>query len=286
MSEPLQPDFSINLLHIGDAGSAFRTQNSPGEYQRRNMVDRGCGSEFCVQGNLTKVIHGKFLPGGGPATIIVMEFRFLSFESARRFRKATIELLFADCIDSKPKGSRDPEVVRIAPMDKNLLNKIQEDRVLSREINLSGGAGFGNYVNIGGGIHEGVSKSFKIESGASVDGAMRMEGRNKGTKNQATWNLLENSTIGDGIPSFLRSAILLKRKNDDPFIATIKIEAKVDRWHSLGSTIQNMLGKTPKDDPIIFDPGLKPVEEDIPTGMEIENLSAFDITKLWAVKPA
>lgn len=282
MSEPTQPsDFAISLLRTGDEGSAFRVQNSPGELQRRHIIDRG--SEFTLQGDLIKVVHGRYSPGGDPATLIVTEFRFLSCDNTRRFREATIELLFADSVESEPDGSRDPEVVKIAPIGRNSMNPTQEEWTSKRTASASGEAGSGSIGRLGGSVSWEISKVFGKEYRASVNGAVRIEGRNQGTKNQARWSLLENASRADGIPSLLRSAILLRRKSDDQFVATIKIKAKVDTLHSLQSTLQNLLGKTPKDDPVFFDPESEPVG-DIPIDMDIEDLSSYDLTKLSVVE--
>lgn len=284
MSEPTQPSsFVINLLQTGDVSPrpVIRIQNIPGEFQRRHIIDRG--SEFTVQGDLLKVIHGHFSPGGDSATLIVAEFRFLSSENSRQFREATIEFLFADSFDFESDGSRDPEVVRIAPIGKNSMNPTQEKWTTKRTTNASGEAGGGDYGKLGGNISWEISKSFEKEYQASVNGIVRIEGRNYGAKNQARWDLLENASRGDGIPSLLRSVILLKRKGDEHFAATIKIKAKVDALHSLQSRWQDLLGKTPKDDPVFFNPDLGPLG-DIPTDMDIENLSSYDLAKLSAAE--
>lgn len=282
MSEP--SDFSISLERTGDAGSSFRTKNMPGQLQRQVMVDRGSKSDFTVQGELVNVIHGLASPDGRPATLIVAEFRFLSADNARRFREATIELLFAESLDPKSKGFDDPEVVRIAPMERNSLNRTTEAWTTTRSSSASATIG-AEIANLGGSLSWEIRKSFEKEYRAIVNGAIRIEGRNYGTKNQARWNLLENPNSRDGIPSLLRTVVLLLRKDDEDFFATIKIKAKVDILHSLYSKFQNVLGTTPKDDPVFFDPDLPPVGE-IPEGLELDNLSAFDLTKLSVIQTA
>lgn len=282
MSE--SPGFAINLERTGDAGSSFRTQNMPGQLQRQNMVDRGSNSDFTVQGDLIKVIHGQFSPDGKPATLIVAEFRFLCADNSRRFREATIELQFAESLDPKSKGFDDPEVVIIAPTGNNSLNPTQEAWTTTRTSSASAETGM-DFAKLGGSLSWEISKSFEKEYRAIVNGAVRLEGRNYGMKNQARWNLLENASRCDGIPSLLRTAILLKRKDNTDFLATIKIKAKVDILHSLHSKFQNLLGTTPKDDPVFFDPDLPPVGE-IPEGLDLDNLSGYDLTKLSAAESA
>lgn len=274
--------FAISLERTGDAGSSFRTQNMPGQLQRQSLVDRGSNSDFTVQGDLINVIHGQFSPDGKPATLIVAEFRFLTADSSRRFRAATIELQFAESLDPNSKGFDDPEVVRIAPVGNNSLNPTQEAWTSTRTSSASAEAGV-DFAKLGGSLSWEISKSFEKEYRAVVNGAIRIEGRNYGMKNQARWNLLENESSRDGIPSLLRTGVLLIRKDNEDFLATIKIKAKVDILHSLHSKFQNLLGTTPKDDPVFFDPDLPPVGE-VPEGLELDNLSGYDLTKLSAAE--
>ena len=278
-SEPL--GFSINLLRTGSEGSAFRTQNAPGgEFQRENLVDRS--SDFVVQGGLVNVIHGRFSPGGDEATLIVAEFRFHSSKASRRFRQATIELLFSSTSD----GFRDPEVVKISPMGKNSLNPTYESQELKRTIGATAEVNGGSLlpVKVGANVVWEDGKSFDKEYRATVTGVMRIEGRNYGSKNQANWVMLENKSAAnrDGIPTLLRTAILLRRKNAGIFTATIQIKTKVDTRDSIYSKLENLLGKTPKDDPVFFNPDLPPMG-DVPSDMEIGNLSGYDLGKLSTV---
>jgi len=283
-SEPLS--FSINLLRTGSEGSAFRTRNAPGEFQRENLVDRD--SDFMVQGDLVNVIHGSFSPGGDEATLIVAQFRFLSSKASRRFRQATIEFLFSSSLANTSESFRDPEVVKISPIGKNSLNPTYEFRELKRTIGATVEVNGGSLLPVkleGNAIWE-VGKSFDKEYRATVTGAMRIEGRNYGSKNQASWVMLENRSAAnrDGIPTYLRTAILLRRKYGGIFTATIQIKTKVDTRNSIYSKLENLLGKTPKDDPVFFNPDLPPMG-DIPSDMEIGNLSSYDLGKLSTVVP-
>jgi hypothetical protein len=85
-------------------------QNKPGEVQRRLLFDRSTSTSVVAQGKLVDVLHGYLSPGGDPATLITIDFRFLSPKS--RIRSATIKLRFAD---SNSQRNVDPEVLGIAP---------------------------------------------------------------------------------------------------------------------------------------------------------------------------
>lgn len=269
----------ISLEPCGDPGSAYRVQNkSPQEIQRQHLVDRGSGSDLALQADLVKVIHGHMHAGGPPATLIVAEFKFLSFGNSRRFREATIELLFATIDGGDPDGSEDPEVLDIAPAGKYSMNQTTAELGETRSAGVTGTAG-GSPASAGITLSWQMSKSFQKGYQASVIGVKRIEGRNQGKKNLARWALLENPNVRDGIPTLLRSAILIQRENDDRFIAMIKIEGKVNVLYKLQNALQDLLGRVQKDDPVFFDPAAPPAGG-IPDDMNIEELKSYDLMKL------
>jgi len=275
-------NFSISLFQVGAEGAIYRVQNASGEFQRQHIIDRD--ADFMVQCNLVNVIHGIFSPGGDEATVIVIEFRFHSTKNGRQFREANIEILFKGAIDNMADGDSDPEVVEILPKGKWVLDPTYEARKLERDGGMGGRArgGIGELE-----VH--VSRRETIssvkESRASVTGAIRIEGRNFGATNLAKWTMLENSSDAntDGIPTVLRAAILLKRKCGGYFKATVKIKTKVDARNSVYNKLEDLLGMTPKDDPVLFNPSLPP-EEDVPADMDIGNLSSYDLERLSKVE--
>lgn len=80
----------------------------------------------------------------------------------------------------------------------------------------------------------------------------------------------------------LRVAVLLKRKSEARFAATIKIEVGVDRILDTAEIlIQTLLAE--KDDPIHFDPQLEPMGE-IPANIDRKTLSSYDLKGICAVE--
>ena len=110
----------------------------------------------------------------------------------------------------------------------------------------------------GGGGPASISAGFAWERTASQDeqdqttvsGMIRYEGRPGGEKNAARWILMENKSQKNGIPSFLRTSILLQRENSEKFTAVVKIGTEVD----FKSSLKSLFGRKDKDDPVIFDP--------------------------------
>lgn len=110
----------------------------------------------------------------------------------------------------------------------------------------------------GGGGPASVTGGFAVETTVSQDkqdqttmnGTIRYEGRPGGGKNAARWVLMENNSQKSGIPSFLRTLILLQREDSKKFTAVVKIATQVD----FKAALKSLFGKKDKDDPVHFDP--------------------------------
>lgn len=270
--------FIIPLLPVGDEGSSFRVRNAPGgEIQRPHLVDRG--SDFTVQGDLVSVLHGHFTPEGDQATLIIAEFRFLSSKSSRRFRRAMITWQFAN---SDPNDGADPEVVRIAPYGHFSINPTSKSVETKRSANISAQAGL-SVGSLETGAAWELTEYINKKDQTTLAGTIRLEGRTYGESNTARWTFSENKSQSDGIPTLLRAAVLLRRKSDAQFVATIKIDAKVDMLYSLGNQFQRLFGDTWNDDLVYFDPQLKPTGEPL-VNVDPENLSSYDLKSITAVE--
>lgn len=83
------------------------------------------------------------------------------------------------------------------------------------------------------------------------------------------------------MPSYLQTAVLLKRKNHDRFMASIEITAEIDGF-SFKDTIQKLSGRI-EDDPVVFDPHSKPMGP-LWAATDMENLAQCDLQKLVEVR--
>jgi hypothetical protein len=274
--------FDIVLCPTGDAGSGFRVKNMPGgELQRRHIVDRASSlrSSLHVQADLVDVVHGTMESGGPPATLLIVDLRFQSPGRDRRFRKASVELRFAD---EQERSICDPEVLEIAPYDHFTLNQtgLSEESKLGAHVSIRAGA-MGASVGAGG-YWEQSTKAKRLDA-ATVMGSIIYQGRCWGPKNVARFALHENASQKDGIVSKLRIAILLRRHpGNDRFLAFVEIEAEVDARYALGNTIAMMAGRLSKDDPVVFDPQrCEPTRSDI----DRENLGGCDIASFIGIAP-
>lgn len=115
-------------------------------------------------------------------------------------------------------------------------------------------------------------------------GRKALEGRNIGSMNAAQWALFENRARQDGVPSYLRTAVLLKRGSDERFFGTIQITTDVGGF-SFEGTIQNVLGRTEKVDPVIFDPRVPPMRP-LDGFIDPSDLASCNLKELAAVHSA
>ena len=101
----------------------------------------------------------------------------------------------------------------------------------------------------------------------------------------ARWSLTENASQSDGLPSYLRVALLLRLKNNNQFQAEISVKADVDVAYTIKNSIRSFLGQ--QIDPIIFDPKID-IFGNTPSGVVVDqkNLSqiAGALDNLCAVR--
>jgi len=259
------PSFDIGLSPAGDAGSSFRTQNDPSApLQRSNYIERKGAVD--IRCSCLDVIHGLYSAESGVfATLIVLQFRFDARKRARRFESVDISLEFG----ARKPGQGGPEVYAIAPVGRmSLVPTVQHEEV-KRTASLQMGG-----ITARGAV--GWEKSVSKDTGdqTTVTGSIDLRGRNWGKSNCASWTLLENKTTKTGVPTSMRTAVLLKRKDESQFQCVVKIVASVD----FKSTLERVFGgkgRTPKDDPVLFHPELEPTNN--LQEYCIEKLGAFDL---------
>lgn len=266
------PSFDIGLSSTGDAGSSFRTQNDPSApLQRSNYVERNKGG-VDIRCSCLDVIHGLWSSSSDKfATLIILQFRFDPRKRARRIQDANIVLRFAGM---KP-GEGDPEVVAIAPDGSfNLVPTTQHE-----ETTRGGSLALGAAAPVGGltatgtlSLEKAISRDTSDHT--TVTGSIDLKERNWGAKNCASWTLLENKTTKTGVPKSMRTAILLKRKDENPFQCIVKIDAGVD----FKSSLERMFGGKPRDDPVLFDPELEPTNN--LQKYDTEELGSFNVESM------
>lgn len=229
----------ILLLEEGDPNSAFRTQNVPGDKARKVLVDRG--DALVLRAAMVSVTHGQFTANGDGATLLIFEFNFQALKSSRRFTRGKITLIFEDASGNVKNR---PEVSAIAPDGTFAINKTTS----MQDVHQSFTAGIKGDVGIGGGAELGYvwekAQVKEVEHATFLVGVKRLFS-DFGNDNGVIWSMEEDSEKKQGIPTFLRAGVLLRRRDDVPFRFTINVDTGVD----IGGKIQRLLGFE-KPDPI------------------------------------
>jgi len=254
-----------------DEDSTYRTQNDPSRpHQRSNVVERkGSVDVRCVA---VDVVHGWLEPDGDPATLLVFDFQFDARKRARRIIEAHISFTFAS------EGSTtDLVVLNMAPKGRMTVVQTRqtETTTLGGEAN-AGGGGLG--MTLGGGLKWEKSVKRETSDATTVVGTIDLVGRNWGPSNGVSWTLLENRSVATGVPASVRTAVLLQRADPkSEFHAAFKIRAQAD----MQSSVEKLFGKTPKDDPVLYDPSLPPTNK--LRNYEVDHLGKIDLNDLSAV---
>ncbi len=273
--EDLGEDEGIEIeLGLGDESdepSTFRTQNDPARpYQRSNVIERkGALDVRCIA---IDVVHGTLEPEGEPATLLVFDFHFDPRKRARRIVEARMNFVFAGT-GSTPA----PAVLKMAPRGRMVVVPTQQTESSTVGVNANAGGGALG-ISLGTGLKWEKSVSRETNDATTVVGSVDMVGRNYGEPNGVSWALIENRSLENGVPAHLRTAVLLQREGEESaFQATVTIRVKAD----LRSAVERLFGKTPRDDPILYDPSRPPTHK--LQDYDAENLGKVDLQALSAV---
>jgi hypothetical protein len=258
-----------------DEDSTYRTQNDPSRpLQRSNVIERkGSVDVRCVA---VDVVHGSLEPHGEPATLLVFDFQFDPRRRARRIVEARMSIIVAGT-GSDPA----PAVLKMAPRGRMTVVPTTQTESSTRggeaKAEIRGGA-LGMGISFGAGLKWEKSVSRETSDATTVVGITELVGRNYGAANGVSWALIENRSVGTGVPAHVRTAVLLQRDtNASAFQAVVKIRAQAD----LRTSVERLFGKTPKDDPILYDPSLPPTHK--LQHYEVDQLGKVDLQALSAV---
>ncbi|OIW30487.1 hypothetical protein CONLIGDRAFT_679269 [Coniochaeta ligniaria NRRL 30616] len=254
-----------------------RVKDLGGEQQPLRTIDEDVGDNaLTVQCDMAQVVHGTMVEGGSPATLIVFQFVFLPRSNARRFKEATITITFSA-----------GNVEKATPNNTWAMLRSSKEQKISHSVSPSLEAAFGPGKATMGYTWQ-LEESIEVEGYAKVEGLKRALGQSTsiGPKrtNTVIWTLRENNTkqIKSGIPSFVQTAVLLKREKTvrEPlgakFSADIVIRGEVDnhewvkdKWKK---AVKGMSGKRHKGEDVIFNPELNRGSVE-----DVDNLESVDL---------
>ncbi|KAI0099323.1 hypothetical protein GGR51DRAFT_564970 [Nemania sp. FL0031] len=267
--EGLSP-WTIPLAPTGNQGSGFHTRNDPAQpFQRTNYIERRGAVE--VRCSCVEVVHGFLDPDDDAfCTLLVLEFRFDARKQARRILSVDIELRFDGL--SNPNH---PEVYAIAPCGNFSVAPTMQSESFTRSANIGLSAGPTSVATLSAGINYDRNLTRDVTYATKVTGATALRGRNFGQPNSASWTLLENPATKTGVPVAMKTAILLKRQDEEQFQCIAMIKARAD-WRS---SLESVFGSTPPDDPVLFDPAMKPTSDTY----DVLNLGRVDLEALSSI---
>ncbi|RYP70536.1 hypothetical protein DL769_004929 [Monosporascus sp. CRB-8-3] len=234
--EELGKDLDIILLPAADGKTDAEPHGKQPEF-RKTAEQTNYGDRLLTRANIVGVTHGNLLPGGDPATLLILEFRFLSMQKGRRFTSCNITVKFEDS-----GGDADfcPEVWRMVPEGVYALHKTEKVRT----VKIMGKAGIQGPSVETVGANTGVSwereETDKVEAWTQLTGTRYQLGGGGEKDDAMIWVMQENGAKKTGIPTFLRAAVLLRREADVPFNVTISVKAKVD--FNVSQTVSDLRG--------------------------------------------
>ena len=269
---PLMPNAGDNDDVQGTSGE-FRLQPEyEGQVEQPNLISYG--TSLHVQADLVEVVHGYLRNKEDPATLIIIEFQFTSTHASRKFRHVEIIYQFQDF---DPSDTDPPTVYNMAPIREFSMSRTEKTEELTRGANITGGGGAGP-ANLSLGLTWNLVEKQTKTKQATLKGIKKVHNRHppRPPHQTAWWALSENPTDDNGVPNFLRAAILLKRKSHDKFKSTLTIKAKVDILYPM----QDRGGKRDIA-PALYDPGQ---HRATPTKFDSDNLELINLNDLISIQ--
>lgn len=234
---------------------------SYGKPQHRNFTGYDQKRPAVVYGYRHATIHGYFVDREDErkaGSLIILDWQFLPRDPSKRFRFVRINVVFAG-----PDGCsvwEEPAVYQMAPRGTHALLETTYTENKKKGLEASLGAEFGGSASL--------KSMYELSTSTAMADKIRISGqpyldfsagpeRDPDRLNAVEWNFFENASQRSGLPTYVRTAILLSRETDDEFTATFTIRAKVGALTDIATGLKKVLGRKEEDDPIIFVPSIK-----------------------------
>lgn len=203
-------EFIIDLHEVGSSGSGgtYHSRDDKGKRFPQLLVDEGNKTQ--VKGNLIMAFHGNLEPCGDPASLLIFEFN-LTAPNGRRFTKATITITFED---GTGPNSNDPEVYDLGPRGVFALNKATDSKDVTHAVDAAINATPIPAAGGSLGYHWTMSKTVSRTHSAILNGMSRRF-KSSGEETTAMWVMEEDPVLGEGVPFFLRTAVVLRHDADE-----------------------------------------------------------------------
>ncbi|KAF4995237.1 hypothetical protein FGRMN_5268 [Fusarium graminum] len=263
----------------------------------------GSARLMSVIGIMPTVVHG-FDDDDEPHTLVVMEWKATPMRQGLRFKSVTIEMSFSafgsrgaaegDARDMQKQGVPfnywDPEVLKAVPTGNQWYNNTSRKVGGKSALELGFSAGFEPFISAGPKWRMEKDTERNVTDAVQVTGEPFVVGSGRNRPNAVRWVMLENESQRSGVPAYLRTAILLKRKTNDDgiFLGHVEIETHVSHWEDVKEKVYKMRGQVKQDEPVIFNPKCESTKGPSSKGNRIR-LDKIDLAsefRLLSLKPA
>lgn len=253
--------FELELDEVDEEEFELRIK-AYGKKQHRNITGYDQKGPAVVYGRRFATGHGNLVDENGnekPGTLVIFDWNFQSRDPEKRFKFVRINMVFAG-----PKGCpawEEPAVYKMVPQGTFSLLRT----TYTEEKKKSLAASLGIQPSL---VSADVSPSYELSRTTEIGDSILVSGqtyldysrgpeRDPDRPNAIEWTFSENTSQRSGLPTIVRTPVLLVRETDDAFTATFSIRTKVSATSDLNLRVKKLLGKTEEDDPIIFDPTMK-----------------------------
>jgi hypothetical protein len=255
------------FVDANDEDAQWQINDQPGQRHREYLTGWEAKNQAGVKGRLVEVVHGfKGNDEGKPRTLIVFEWRLVPGDNVARIRNVKIIAAFK-AIGTRdgvrPGGNLtdwDPVPIDWAPKNPVLshFSKASETDTASTELGAQ--AGYQSYLSFSGKRNDGSTQTVERIGYRYITGSPLFVDKNNGTVNGMEWRFAENLQLKSGVQYEVRTAVLLRRTEDDfdKFNVTVVAEANFSRLGHTFGKVCRALKLRPTDGPAGFDPKVLP----------------------------
>lgn len=274
----------IPMIPEGEGHNAYRTRLPDGTtFQALLMSQGNHGNAVQSRARIAKVMSGTFTTKGQePATLLIFDFQFQTPRQRRRFTNAEIIIEFQDAENRQAKTGGDhrldPVVTKILPQGDFALKRGTSTASITQTFNAEAGGGWGGIVDGKLGYGWELKKDITQEHYTSLSGTpsnRRQEGY--GEDNAAIWWLEEDQETHQGIPRFLRTAVLVRLAGPRSFCVSLFVNTGVDMVTDILSFWG--IGQSEFIDPVTIDSGFKLDSDEEHDAASLKEMGKMDIAK-------
>ncbi|KAG5818948.1 hypothetical protein H9Q74_000240 [Fusarium xylarioides] len=214
-------DDTIFLFPVPDSEiGGFPRGKSPAE--QKVLFEKG--EVLTSKATMSMLYHGTLTPGGKEASLLIVDFRFLKEKNSDRFLNAKMRLIFRD-LDGE--SSSAPIIHRIAPQDSFTIEPGVDQWKITQTAKMGVSGGYGG-ASVNGELGRDMEGQKTIKHSILLTGKKKLESGGFLGETMAIWSLDEDTVDCRGIPTVLRTAILLQRPPGKSFTIETQIETEAN----------------------------------------------------------